>query len=302
MVSGFERFQYHYKITLELNADGTDILDIEDLDIDFNIQRGVGSSVNRMTLRIYNLDVNYKKLYQARVDHTKPNSRIYRRVILQAGMEVNGKKRLSTIFRGGIVEAATKRENSDLITTIEAVDGVFGTEFTYANFYIPAGSSPQSIIEKLADAATTGTNVQKGKISPILLGDNLTKGFVLFGDPYDLLRRYTNNKVLVDLETLHVLDDNDATTPYVRRLDSSNHLFGVPELEGVAAVVMTDLIEHLNIGEFVEIESKIEPRFNGQYKIIALHYKGNISQTLGSTVSTKIKLFLGTDAKALVIL
>jgi hypothetical protein len=279
--------------------------DGDGLTLDFNITRGVGASLNQMSLKIYNLSPAHQaQLYQARIDLTNKSTRAHRPIVLQGGHD----GALSLIFRGGINEAYTYRQGADLITQIEALDGILSTTLSYVNLSYATSVTPQQIIDDLLKPLTdTDTDISKGATTlsnetAELIGDN-TRGYVLSGNAYDLLQGITNRKVFIDLGEINILDDGECKRPLsVRVIDASTGLLGVPKLDGLKITIETIFEPRVNVGEFIEIRSSIAKQFDGQYKIAGIQHSGRFSNTVAGKVTTVLQLFGGDVVKKLTII
>jgi len=274
----------------------------QSLTIDFDIQRGVGADLNSMSLKIYNLSrENQAQLFQARLDLSNKNTFTARPIILQAGYN-NG---LSVIFRGGIKEAFTFRQGQDLITQIEALDGILGTIQTYANISYESAATAQQIVDDLVSPLTSNqTEIDKGQTklstqTSALIGNN-QRGYVICGNAYDILQQYTQQKAFIDLGELNILSDNECIRPSVRVIDAEAGLLGVPRLDGLRVTIETIFEPRVNVGEFIEVQSNVAKQFNGQYKVAAVQHKGMLSDTIAGNAISIFQLYGGDVADNLV--
>jgi hypothetical protein len=275
--------------------------DAQSLTIDFDIQRGVGADLNSMTLRIYNLSRdNQAQLFQARLDLSNKNTFIARPIILQAGYNDG----LSVIFRGGIREAFTFRQGNDLITQIEALDGILSTTQTYVNISYDSATTAQQIVDDLVAPLTSQTDVEAGQTklsttTAALIGDN-QRGYVIAGNAYDILQEYTNKKAFIDLGELNIISDNECIRPSVRVIDADTGLLGMPRLDGLRVTIETIFEPRINVGEFIEVQSSVAKQFNGQYKVAAVQHKGMLSDTVAGDAKSIFQLYGGDVADNLV--
>lgn len=301
------KFGRNYRLVLLDNLTANTGLELrndkgsQSLTIDFDIQRGVGADLNSMTLRIYNLSRdNQAQLFQARLDLSNKNTFTARPIILQAGYNDG----LSVIFRGGIREAFTFRQGNDLITQVEALDGILSTTQTYANISYDSAITAQQIVDDLVAPLTSQTDVEKGqtKLSTTtasLIGDN-QRGYVIAGNAYNILQEYTNQKAFIDLGELNILSDNECIRPSVRVIDADTGLLGIPRLDGLRVTIETIFEPRINIGEFIEVQSSVAKQFNGQYKVAAVQHKGMLSDTVAGDAKSIFQLYGGDVADNLV--
>jgi hypothetical protein len=301
------KFGRNYRLVLLDNLTANTGLELrndkgsQSLTIDFDIQRGVGADLNSMTLRIYNLSRdNQAQLFQARLDLSNKNTFTARPIILQAGYNDG----LSVIFRGGIREAFTFRQGNDLITQVEALDGILSTTQTYANISYDSATTAQQIVDDLVTPLTSQTDVEAGQTklsttTAALIGDN-QRGYVIAGNAYDILQEYTSKKAFIDLGELNILSDNECIRPSVRVIDADTGLLGIPRLDGLRVTIETIFEPRINIGEFIEVQSSVAKQFNGQYKVAAVQHKGMLSDTVAGDAKSIFQLYGGDVADNLV--
>jgi len=301
------KFGRNYRLVLLDNLTANTGLELrndkgsQSLTIDFDIQRGVGADLNSMTLRIYNLSRdNQAQLFQARLDLSNKNTFTARPIILQAGYNDG----LSVIFRGGIREAFTFRQGNDLITQVEALDGILSTTQTYANISYDSATTAQQIVDDLVTPLTSQTDVEAGQTklsttTAALIGDN-QRGYVIAGNAYNILQEYTSNKAFIDLGELSILSDNECIRPSVRVIDADTGLLGIPRLDGLRVTIETIFEPRINVGEFIEVQSSVAKQFNGQYKVAAVQHKGMLSDTVAGDAKSIFQLYGGDVADNLV--
>jgi hypothetical protein len=301
------KFGRNYRLVLLDNLTANTGLELrndkgsQSLTIDFDIQRGVGADLNSMTLRIYNLSRdNQSQLFQARLDLSNKNTFTARPIILQAGYNDG----LSVIFRGGIREAFTFRQGNDLITQVEALDGILSTTQTYANISYDSATTAQQIVDDLVAPLTSQTDVEAGQTklsttTAALIGDN-QRGYVIAGNAYNILQEYTSQKAFIDLGELNILSDNECIRPSVRVIDADTGLLGIPRLDGLRVTIETIFEPRINVGEFIEVQSSVAKQFNGQYKVAAVQHKGMLSDTVAGDAKSIFQLYGGDVANNLV--
>jgi hypothetical protein len=301
------KFGRNYRLVLLDNLTANTGLELrndkgsQSLTIDFDIQRGVGADLNSMTLRIYNLSRdNQAQLFQARLDLSNKNTFTARPIILQAGYNDG----LSVIFRGGILEAFPFRQGNDIITQVEALDGILSTKQTYANISYDSATTAQQIVDDLVAPLTLQTDVEAGQTklsttTAALIGDN-QRGYVIAGNAYNILQEYTSQKAFIDLGELNILSDNECIRPSVRVIGADTGLEGIPKLDGLRVTIETIFEPRINVGEFIEVQSSVAKQFNGQYKVAAVQHKGMLSDTVAGDAKSIFQLYGGDVADNLV--
>lgn len=274
------KFGRRYRLTVETNEDDEAII-IEDLTIEFNIVRSTMASLNSMKLSIYNLNQESRnKIFQDRF-----NPKTYKKIVLQAGYD-----NLSIIFIGNIFEAHSARNGVNIITTIDARDGGFDTVSELTSKTLPAGTSFRDLISNLI---SDFPNLQQGNIGNI---EGATRRpVVLDGNTFQLIRKYSDDSVYIDLETVNVLTDNDVVEGDLPLITSETGLLATPRRADSYLTIDTIFEPRIIMGQLLDVKSDISPQFDGQYKVIGLSHAGIISQTVGGQLTSKFNLLVGSQ-------
>lgn len=263
------KFQRRYRITIQ-SSDGAAIVIDKDLTAVFNIHRSVSSSLNMMTLEIYNLSAATRsQIFQDRF-----STRRYK-IIVELGYSA-----LSTVFVGDIYEANSTRQGTNIITTIDARDGNFDTSQTIVNTTFKEGSTIYDIIDFMARAFP---NVSIRHITHNELDGVFERPVVLEGNVYELIKQYSNsklNQVYIDLGVINVLGQNEViVNSNLTLIDASTGMINTPRRDQSFLTVTTLLEPRVVMGQIVEVNSKIQPQYNGVYKVLGVTHRGIISST-----------------------
>lgn len=274
------KFGRKYRLTVDMN-DGTGQIVIEPpLTIQFSVERSTNSSMNTMLLIIYNLgEVTRNRIFQDFFVTDK-----YRRVTLEAGYGDD----LSTIFTGNIRSSSSARQGVNILTTINAFDGGFDTQTTMSKKTLVEGTS---YIDMFKNLIGDFPNINQGKIGNI--EGSFRRPVVLDGNTFDLIRRYTNNQVYIDLQQINILKDNEVIDGVVPLIDSSTGLLETPRRENAFLTVTTLFEPKILMAQILELQSSIVPIYNGQYKVVGIKHQGTISDAVGGDLTTEINLLLG---------
>lgn len=255
--------------------------------IQFDIERTSASSVNQMNLRIFNLsqktrNLLFKERFLILDDSTQ---KYYRKIILQAGYN-----ELSTIFKGNILECYSYRQGSEIITYLNCHDGGYAISNSYSSVTFDKSETYSSIFEKLA---TDLTGIKKGKIGEI--EGKPKRGSVFNGNTFTLLQESFNNKIFIDLEKINLLNENEAIKGDVPLINAQAGLLGTPMRQGTYLKVDIIFEPRIVVGQIIEINSKINPIYNGQFKVDGIKHAGTISGAVGGECKTSLDLFMGTE-------
>jgi len=270
------------------------------LTLELDIARSTQSSLNSATFRVYNLsETNRSLIFQNRfsINDVSGNRK---KVILQAGYEtaLNRDDDLSTIFVGNLLEAYSYRQGSDVITYINAQDGALGAYNSNINQTIRGGTSFRDIA-KIIIGGITG--ITEGKVGDIQ-GVSKTST-ALNGNNFYLLKKNYKEEVFIDLEKINVLNENEyikTTNEYIKTtggkvplINTDTGLLGTPQRQGTDLVMDVIFEPRLQVGQLAEVQSKFNPKFDGQYKIMGLRHSGIISGAVGGKCTTSLNLFIG---------
>lgn len=269
------RFGRNYLLEIE-TRDGM-ILKIEPpVSISFTINRSVNSSLNQMNMKIHNLAPDTRdRIFQDRI-----NPGVYKSVILRAGYD-----NLTTIFRGNLLQAYSQREGRvDVVTSIVAQDGGRDYVTSYSSVSLREGTSWNDAVNELTKDFT---RIRNGQID---LGDGVfRRPVVLEGNTFQLIKKYTEGQVFIDLETLNVLRQNGVLVGDVPLLSSSTGLIGTPIRQDSKLFVKTIFFPNIIVGQIVDIRSRIQRQFNGQYKVLGLKHTATISEAISGQAETVLE-------------
>lgn len=275
------KFGLNYKITLQI-SDGDAIIIEPPFTIDFNIARSLSSSLNTMTMQIYNLSASHRsQIFQDRFDMRRFQ------IIVEMGYE-----NLSRVFVGDIYEASSTRFYTDIVTTITARDGNYDVATNNVNTTLIDGKPVSEVLEYL----TTQFPNLKANIngqSPGL-SDQLLTPVVLSGNTYDLIKRYANtrlNNVYIDLEVINIYGQNEVIiNDQLPLINADTGLINTPSRAQSSLKVTTLLESRVVMGQVIELASVIMPQYNGIYKVISVTHRGRISGAVDSSCESVFDL------------
>lgn len=277
-----QKLQRNYRLIIQTTASDEALIIEPPFTIRFNIMRATMATANSMSLEIYNLSQNSRdKIFQDRF-----NPREYKRVILQAGYGEN----LTTVFSGNMFQSRHQRSNADIITYIEARDGGFDINNSITNLTIAEGATTQEVIRQLAQGFD---NVTIGNITS--LPDINRRPTVLDGNTFELINRYAKGRAFIDLEQINVLRENDVFDSTVPLINQDSGLLGTPKREDSYITIETLFEPRIQIGQVIEIESSVNPVFDGQYKVIGLTHSATISESVGGDAKSSFNLLVGSQ-------
>lgn len=257
------------------------------LTVEFSIERTTSSSLNSGTFSIINLAQQTQEiLAKDMFNNNDFGTGLQRRkVIFQAGYQ-----ELSTIFVGDLLEGWTERNDTEIITRLRCQDGAYEAYNSYTNTTFQGSTSMNDIFNSLLQ----NLGLQKGVVGNINENQNPIRGAVYNGNTFELLRDNFNNRVFIDLDQVNLLGDEECILGQVPVISSQTGLLGVPKRQDTYIIVDIIFEPRIVTGQIIEIQSDIDPRFNGQWKVQGIKHSGTISGAVGGDCKTTLQLFYGT--------
>lgn len=249
--------------------------------MEFDITRNDFSSSNVASIRVYNLSKNRRD--QIRKDVSNYNE--IKNVVLLAGYNDN----IATIFSGQISQAWSFREGTNFITQIECYDA--GPAFVNAqtSTQYPEGTRQSSIIEDLIGSLEK-YGISKGRIGDISTVQ-LTKGNTYSGSTLDILRELTGGALYIDNGKANVLGNNETLNGTIQIINSASGLLGTPKREALIVTLEILFEPRIIMGQLLKVESITGDKdINGSYKVVGLHHKGVISDSICGDAITSLRL------------
>jgi hypothetical protein len=257
--------------------------------IEFDINKIVGSRFGSMSISITNLSPETRKLiYHSRyLLQDGGSKKFYRPIILRAGYD-----QLYTLFQGNILEADSYRNGTEVLTTIQAQDGVYGAVNSYSSYTFAAGTSMNKIFNSLTNDLSA---ITKGLTSN--LDTKTTRNITFSGNTMEIMQGFFNDdqQIFVENETINLLNTNDCVPGMVKVINSASGLLGTPRKQDTKLSIDMIFEPSLKLGQIVAVQSSIEPSYNGQYKIMGLRHSGTISEAVAGECKTEIQVITGNS-------
>lgn len=284
-----KKLNRRYKLSIDVGGgDSSEVVEITDpLTIELNIVRGIYSSLNTGTFRVYNLAEKTRNRIFQDLFRLKGSSLLYKRIILQAGYN-----QLATIFSGNLMQSFPFRKGGDIVQQIEALDGGFGQQNSFTNLVLGKGTTINEGLDKVSNDLL---KIEKGIFSDFV--GAFKKPFSLFGDTIGEIKKFMRGQgdVFVDNEKLFVLKSNEGTTGQVRLINSETGLLGTPLRRNTFLQIEMIFEPRLAIGHIVEIQSSVNPIYDGQYKVVGISHSGTISGAVAGSLKTVLQLYIGNE-------
>lgn len=260
------------------------------LTIEFDIEHSTESGgPNHASFRIYNLS----KKHRAQIFKPQINNGSFKQIQLQAGYQ----NTIPVIFNGNIREAWSVREGNNFITQVEAYDGGFSYQNAFTSTEFPAKVKTQTVLSTLMDSLGQ-YGIGKGAIGNFPQLHLLKNSFS--DSTTSLLKELSGDGFFIYNGKAFCLNSNEVVDGVLNVIDSNSGLLGTPFIEGGIFVTLEMLFEpRIVMGQKIKLDSKtfdlhdlidfgIDP--NADYKVVGLHHKGMISETVCGEAITTLKL------------
>lgn len=284
------KFKRNYVLTIESNIKpplAPSIVTIQPpFTLEFDITRNQLTSANISSIKIINLNETTRNaILKDQYQFTD-----IRQLTLQAGYGPDPTN-FPIIFTGFITQAWSVRRGTEFVTEIQSFDG--GNAYNNArltNFQLAAGTPYQNLIERLVKALAP-FGVKRGKIARFPGNQPAAKS--LRGNPIDALNELLGNQVFIDNGSINCiglaeyLDNN----PIVPVISAESGLLETPVREQQLLNFPVLFEPTLYIGQKIQLQSLTGPVYNQFYKIISLHHKGVISESVCGDAITDIGVY-----------
>lgn len=275
-----DKFGRSYRLTID-PVDGQDPIIIGlPLTCQFWMKRSQMASLNYLSVDIFNLSAAVRdRIFQDRFDYRD------RTITLEGGYDT-----LSVIFKGFIFEAGSSRQGTDVITRIEARDGNFDVTTTRTFQTLSAGQTVGDILRFLIGEFP---NLELGAVGDY--NEVIQRPVTLNGNTYDLLREYSDGDVFIDNNRVFVMRRNEVLEGQIPVINVETGLLDTPRRDDGFLAVDMIFEPRLTIKQVVDLESLIQPVYNGQYQVVGIQHQGTISESVAGSLRTTAELFVGNN-------
>lgn len=249
--------------------------------IRFNVTRNTLASANKASITIINLGPQTRnQIFKDRFSISE-----YWKIQLQAGYN----NRLHNIFTGNMYEGFSYKEKTEWITQLECFDGMDAIQNGFTSLTVNKETPKENYLRSIINDMP---NVVAGLFGSPAEGES-PRGKSLIGQSSELLGQETGGEYFIDNETVNVLGTGEVLPGSVVRLDPDN-LLSTPRRREAFLDVQTLFEPQVQIGRIYEIES-LEPRYNGQYKIVGFNHNVEISGASSGKAISDLSLYFGAE-------
>ena len=286
-----QKFGRNFRLTID-PKDGQDPIVVTlPFTCRFWVNQNRYASLNNLSVDLYNLAIgNRKRVYQDRNDlqeNIVNGQNLGRRTVT---LEIGYGNLLYQVFTGDILQASSAREGVDIVTRIEA----FATVFDIASAQTSKTLAPGTLAALFKSLISDFPTLAYGYVGA--WPQALPRGVALNGNTWALIQQYSNGQCFIDNGKVYVMQPNEAlANGEIPSLDVSSGILETPRRESAFLTVTTLLEAGIKINQLVNINSVVEPGYNGQYKVVGIQHQGVISAAVSgdcrSTFSLNVPKF-----------
>ena len=250
---------------ITVGTDDGQALRITGLDFEFKVIKHLRREPNTAEIKIFNLSESSRQSME-RAERA--------RIVLEAGYVED----VHVIYEGDLRKAWSKREDTDIITTIESGDGERAFRESRVNTSFGPGTSVRSVMEHVAATMGVGVGNLSEQVSDAAfegLGSTYEEGAVASGASRDVLTGLASSAGLewsIQDGNLQLLQFNAATQTTAVLLSKDTGLIGSPSLDSENVLkARALLIPGIFPGRKVEVRSEF---VTGVFRVTKASYTG----------------------------
>lgn len=272
-----QKFGRNYRLTIWPIDGGDPIIITLPFTVNIDCQRSANAAINTLKIDIFNLgEATRRRIFQDRnvlgqyfnnpVGPTGLPTQ-YFNILLEAGYS-----QLSRIFYGRMLQASSAREGVNIVTRIEATSGLLDLKGSQVQTTLQAPTTLKDVLLYLVD--------QFPGLSLGAIGDFPTvfnRPVSLNGNTWDLLKKLSGGNVCIDNGKIFILNNNEVT-PGVFVINDASGILQTPRRQDMLLNIVTLMETAVDtIMQQVEVQSAVQPEYNGVYKVLGIAHQGTIS-------------------------
>lgn len=289
------KFGRNYRLTIYPLDGGEPILITMPFTVRFSLTRDINSVANPMAIEVYNLsEINRRRIFQDWFDvapeldgngnpvyNADGRLRSWHNIVLEMGYDT-----LYRVYDGRMTFASSAREGANIVTRIQATDGMLSFAGTQTFQTLESGQTLADVMKFLVGEFNV-SGLELGAMGE--LPEVFNRPVTLNGNTWELLKQYSAGQVYVDGGRIYVLKNNEALDVN-HVVNDATGLLETPRREQDCLYISMLLEAGINVGEMVKLESTIMPEYNGEYKVIGVTHRGTISAAVSEEAVTRLQL------------
>jgi hypothetical protein len=273
-----QKFGRNYRLTVSPLDGSAPILITMPFTMNFHLERSNSSFQNSIDIQVLNLSETHRK-------------QIYMDWFNFGGVPVNnnltleaGYSNLNRIFDGVMYQASSAREGTNIVTRIKGFAN--NTDITNTQTFQTLQSG-QTLGQVLQFLIAQFPNLKQG--NELNYPEVFKRPVVLNGFTWNLLKQYSNANVYIDNGKVYILRNNEALDN-ISIINDDTGILETPRREQGALYVTTLFEPLINVGQIVQIQSSVQPSYNGSYRVNRIAHRGTISGAVCGKLVTQLEL------------
>jgi len=253
------RFNRDFKLTVQVSATQSVVI-TPPLRVSFNASKSINGGLNKLTIRIYNLNESNRTALAKDVENQSKH------IALTFSVGYSGQ--LKTLFKGSVNRGENYRSGADLITQLECIDGGFDHLNSFTSKTVKGKG--QALDALLADML----NTEMGKITAL---GSLIRPRVLVGSSTKIISDLLENGETwyIDDGKLNIIKNDEVISSFIPVVSSETGLVDAPTRQMAKLSFDTLLNPSIRLGGLCDMQSKTAPQYNGVYKVDTIVYNGD---------------------------
>lgn len=283
-----QKFGRNFRLTIDPSDGLPPIVITLPYTIQFWVERDTLASLNQFSVEIYNLSkATRRRIFQDRWD-LRPNqvngaSQPPRTAMLEIGYAT-----LYNVAQGQLWQASSSRRGTDIVTRIEGRSAFSDLVTAQITESYQAGNSIIGLFNHLIGQFP---NLTPGvTLNPTTWPQTFNRPVALNGLVWDEIKKYSKNNVYIDNGKVYIMKQNDVLDMPALLLNDQTGIIDTPRrFQG--RIVVTTLLEPIaSISQTAQLNSSIEPVYDGTYSIAGLRHEGIISEAVAGSARSTISL------------
>jgi len=249
------------------------------------VTRNVHADSCTASVQLYNLAPSTRaEIFQ---DVFQPDPNTWKYLHIEAGYG-GSYETMSLIFVGRILQAYSHKSGgaTDIITEIQAqaldlldcnTSHTFLAETSFKDIFA-------TIAQDMPNCIIGNMGAIEGAIRTATTFD---------GNAFEELNKLTGGHTFIDNGVLNTIMDNEVIDVPVPVITDSTGLLETPVRRNASLMVKTLFEPTLEVCQLLEIESRVFPNYNGQYKVVGFTHNCLFSETQAGSRTTDLELLIG---------
>lgn len=266
-------FDRDYELTIQY--DGIQVVVKPPMRISFDAYKATsGYGLNKCTLQVYNLKPDTRlKLVKNPEDGR----------LISFNLKVGYNGQLKTTFSGQVLRGELYRDDVDFVNKLQSLDG--GADLL-GGIVAKTVKGKENAISQILDGLETS-------IGTITTQSQLTRPKVIVGNAIKAIESFLEDEQswFIDNGKLNIIKDSEVIDGFIPLVNSDTGLITTPTRDFNIIEFETMMNPSIRLGGLVQLESVVNPMYNGRHQVYEINYKGDYD---GDNWSMAVKCRVGT--------